>query len=68
MGLSVPSPVPSSGVMAGVVMGVLFELEAFDEKTEDASEETVSMEFIVADRFGVGSVLRVVTSDIDIDF
>ena len=59
---------PSSGVMAGVVMGVLFELEAFDEKTEDASEETVSMEFIVADRFGVGSVLRVVTSDNDIDF
>ena len=64
----IPSPAPSSGVIAGVVTGVLFGVVFLDEKTEDAMEETVSMEFIVDERFGVGSVLRVVTSHIDLDF
>lgn len=48
--------------------GVLFGVEFFDEKTEDAMEETVSIEFIVEERFGVGRVPRVVTSHIDLDF
>lgn len=64
----IPSPVPSSGVMAGVVAGVLLGVRLFDEKTEEAREETVSMEFMVEERFGGGGIARVATSYVEFDF
>lgn len=45
--------------------GVLFGVELLDEKTEDAMEETVSMELMVEERFGVGGVPRVATSNVE---